>query len=202
MKIFGTSLLDRIVYFDIDNTLFDFTLRLNELLQKDYPDANLEKIDCYGGTVLDCQLTMQQIYDKYLSQEGFFEGMNPYDGAVELVNSINRVNNNIYFISTMVTMNAWVEKARLLRKHFPWFNFEKQLISASNKHLLINRQDLIFEDNPVIVENLYKRREVSVDFPVILKSQPWNSHVEYMCSGVIKDWKEGLNESKRFYKWC
>ena len=118
--------MKKILYFDMDNVLVDFSsgiARLSEEIKKEY-DGRLDEVP------------------------GIFSLMDPLPGAIEAVRKLSKYF-DVYILSTAPWKNisAWSDKAAWVHKYFGNDNdslFYKRLIISHHKNL--NKGDFLIDD--------------------------------------------------------
>lgn len=110
-----------IVYVDMDDVLCDFRTAY-EMVKSTRPEISFPQ-----------------------SLPGFFEGLDPLDGAIESVNSL-RQQHNLFILTAPSTRNphCYTEKRIWIEEHFG-YEFTKRLIISPDKGLLLG--DYLIDDH-------------------------------------------------------
>lgn len=156
------------LYLDMDSTIFDYWESFNvhhtmntgeDKWHVDWAHYHIHEL--YGISYADRY--------KYLTQEGFFKNMNPYDGSIETIHRLMD-KYNILFVTNCVVKEAFQEKHDALVKHFgSKFDIE-MLVALKHKHFLT--KGLIIDDNPDVLEKCKTNGH-----DVIIFDQPWNKTI-------------------------
>lgn len=170
------------IYIDLDNTAFKFLDRYC-LYHKLNSGSNFKPNDIKSYNFMTSQfgLTEEKKYD-YLKQNKFFDDMEMYENAKEIIQRLYDNEYNVYFVTTCVVHEAYAGKAKSLEKVFPWFNHSIHMKTMADKHLLV--AGLIIDDNPTVIEksNGY---HITVMF-----DQQYNSHQK--ADLVINNWNDDV----------
>lgn len=157
------------IYCDLDNTLFNFQKQYNKYHTIcTGEDLSHQKWDGYALHEL-FNLPKEDQY-KYLSQIGFFEDMEPYDNAIEVIKElIDKY--NVKFVTTCVVPEAFSGKYHSLKKYLGDEFDISMLITMQDKHYL--QQGIIIDDNPSTLLDCAKHGHITVRF-----YHDYNSHVD------------------------
>ena len=138
------------IYIDLDNTAFKFLDRycLYHKLNCDV-DFKPSDIKSYDFMTSQFGLTEEKKYN-YLKQSKFFDDMEMYENAEEIIQRLYDSGYTIYFVTTCVVHEAYAGKAKSLEKVFTWFDHSIHMKTMTDKHLLV--AGLIIDDNPTVIE--------------------------------------------------
>ena len=139
------------IYADLDSTIYKFLDRfcLYHKLNggKEYKPEDIESYDFMTN-----QFGLEESKKfNYLKQSKFFDDMETYDNAIEIIQALYDAGYTIYFVSTIVVPEAYAGKVNALEKAFPWFDHSKHLKTMTDKHLLVS--GLIIDDNPTVIDS-------------------------------------------------
>ena len=169
------------LYLDMDSTVFDY---LFEYSKRHFEEIG-ERIQITDDK-LDGRYHIHELFGiserfkyRYLD-ERFFEEMPFYPNAKEVINDLHK-RYKIVFVTHIVTKEAFKGKVNRLEKEFKWFNFEDNLITLKDKHLL--EPSLIIDDNPYVLNECFKR-----GFLVCKYKQKWNENASAHLE--VNDWNE------------
>jgi 5'(3')-deoxyribonucleotidase len=162
------------IYLDMDGVLVDLMAGwmpyLNEVSGK---DVKIEDVNMWGiESVYDIPFVVAR---KPLDEPGFWEGLPPYHGAVNFVETLEEMGHDVYIAST--PFPSWVcmwGKRMWVEEHLTFLP-PTRLCLIHDKHLL--RGDMLVDDKP---ENLVAFQGLRVLF-----NQPWNQN---LSTGIIEAW--------------
>lgn len=152
-------------FFDADEVLFKFTERILKKYNDEY-GKNLT-IDDLTEWELDQNINDGTSLSKYMFEDGFFESLDTYEGAEEVLKSLIDEGHEVY-ISTATWKGAILDKYASFEKHFPFLDF-KNIIMVKDKFLLSG--DFMLDDKKENIETSSAR------YPVIM-DRPWNQGLE------------------------
>jgi 5'(3')-deoxyribonucleotidase len=162
------------IFLDMDGVLADLLASwlpyLNEITGKNLEDKD---VNMWG---------LEDVYDipfskirKPLHRPGFWEGLPPYPGAADFVETLDGMGHDVYIATTPFPSDvcAWGKKM-WLEEHMPFLPYSR-LILIHDKHLL--QGDMLVDDKP---ENLVAFRGHRVLF-----NRPWNKTLN---TGIMESW--------------
>ncbi len=147
------------IFIDQDNVLNRFIDQVVLYTEKLFKlKVDFKSSDCKSWGVLDemfphaskewCDKRTEEIF----SAPGFWSGMLPQPGAVEVMEKLVKDGHEIY-IATMpwpTAKNCKAEKEEWVEQYLPFFK-TKNIVFCPNKKFL--KGDVIFDDAPHIIEN-------------------------------------------------
>ena len=179
------------IFIDQDNVLNRFIDQVVLYTEKLFKlKVDFKSSDCKSWGVLDemfphaskewCDKRTEEIF----SASGFWSGMLPQPGAVEVMEKLVKDKHEVY-IATMpwpTAKNCKAEKEEWVEKYLPFFK-TKNIIFCPNKKFLYG--DVILDDAPHIIENTpHCKHRIIYDYP-------YNQNVE--ASFRIKSWNEAYS---------
>lgn len=130
---------------DMDEVMADTLGAYIALYNREY-GKGIKRDDVIGKNIKDVvDADKQAIVSSYIDREGFFYGLEPKEGAIEIIRQLD-VHYDVYVATAaMESPNAFNEKYLWLRDHFPFLN-PMNFIFCGDKSIL--RVDYLIDDNP------------------------------------------------------
>ncbi|MFA6711217.1 MAG: hypothetical protein WCS33_00725 [Candidatus Caldatribacteriota bacterium] len=139
--------MDEVIVQFLKKLLKEYNLKFNKnLTEKDFTEWQ------FG----------QDIANIFL-QEGFFDDLEPYPNAIEIVSKLKKDKFGI-LIATDAAGQASIAKSKFnwLRKHMPFIDCQKEVIITGSKQLI--NANVIVDDSPFFLEN-FQGIKIAVDKP-------------------------------------
>jgi 5'(3')-deoxyribonucleotidase len=167
------------IFIDLDETLVNLVdpwiAELNKMSGK---DLARDQIGCYSvDKNYRDKLSRDEIFLPFRT-EGFWEGLPPFPGAIQFVQSLYFHEFDIY-IATIPSLGPVChrEKEQWVINHLPFIG-RKRLIFCHHKFVL--RGDALLDDNPRYLSNFQGRR--------LLFDRPWNQEGELRKQAMEESW--------------
>ncbi len=167
------------VYLDMDETLVDLVGPWLKYLNK-MSGLDLTRDEVGSYSVEDNyknKLSEDEIFIPF-ETDGFWEGLPPFPGAIEFVQSL--VDNDFDIYIATIPARGHVchhEKELWVMEHLPFIGRER-LIFCHHKHIL--QGQAMFDDNPKWLAKFNGKR--------LLFDKPWNQEGELRKQAMVESW--------------
>jgi 5'-nucleotidase len=172
----------------MDNTLCDWESRFEEMMAKHYPEVALvprEKRVSWEHAK-DYPEEHRAKVTEVCGKPGFFEGMKPNPGAIEALEEMLELGNDVFIVSSPDSnyyAQCSMEKYSWVKKHLgeAWM---KRLVLTSDKTTM--QAHVLIDDKPVI------EGSVQPNWAHVIYSQSYNRNVEGKRLDDWADWESAL----------
>jgi 5'-nucleotidase len=156
--------MSKVILCDMDSILADFYFRILEMHQQETGVV----LDPHHIDTWDKTLSGVSMYH-YFSQPGFFRGLRPVPGALEVLNRLHSAGHEIVVVTAVAGLgNAPGEKFAWLKEHLPWL-VSNRVFMCKEKYRI--RGDVLIDDHP---ENASQYRLHNPEALVIGIEYPYN----------------------------
>lgn len=172
---------EKVVFVDVDSTLWDFGEELRNRLQKRFPDkeipANFRKWD----EPMDFFHDPQEAYDMFNDIHAIQHTFTPFKAASLVLKDLRRLGYKILIATNRIPES----EVSLIR----WLNdndlIYDDVFCGLNKHKLLDERDidLVIDDAPHIID-----AAINKDIPIMSLRYPYNSQIRDVKK--FKDMKE------------
>lgn len=176
----GTGPVKPSIYIDVDGTLVNFVKQYARFHKRATgKDIQWENVEHYDLTK---SMPTERQYE-YLYDVAFYEDIDFFPSAVEVINLLKQEGYDIKFMTTCVTFESMIAKFHLLARTFKWFEIEKHWIVLSRKQHFVTPNSIMIDDNP----HFFKETKFTYNICHALKH---NEHVHHLVSLRTHDWKQ------------
>lgn len=167
------------IFLDMDETLVNLLDPWITLLNKmSGLSCTRDDVNCYSvEESYGEKLSMDEIFLPF-SMDGFWEGLPPFDGAIDFVQRLVDNDFDVY-IATIPALGPLCHfgKEQWVDEHLPFIGRER-LIFCHHKYLL--NGDALFDDNPKYLSRFDGHR--------LLFDKPWNQPEQLRQDGYLDSW--------------
>jgi len=137
------------ILIDLDSTVADMLTAFLERYNLAYSDSlDVAQLTSYDlGTHVRPEAAHH--YHKLFQTDGFFRDLQPYPGAVEVINAWKTTGDDIHFVTATPAFaaNCVNDKFAWVQKHFPWAT-ESDVSVVSGSARATMRADVLIDDRP------------------------------------------------------
>lgn len=162
------------IYLDQDGVLADTQTEILKRYNQEYGlNFTLDDIYCWDLNKIQKKGTDMT---KYFKAEGFFNSLEPIEGAKEIVKLLAEIIGDEVIIATVSPKEGEKDKRIWLKNHFPFISRENILMVDDKSHLI---GDILVDDG------LHNLENSMCEFPIVF-DQPWNRSTDKYIR--VYDW--------------
>ena len=168
-----------VIYLDMDETLVNLVDPwMDQLNKMSGYEFTRDQVGCYSVEKnYKDKLSLDEIFLPF-NTEGFWEGLPPFDGAIDFVQRLLDNDFDVY-IATIPALGpvCHYEKEQWVQNHLPFIGRER-LIFCHHKYVL--KGQALFDDNPKYLSQFDGHR--------LLFDKPWNQEGELIKQAFHESW--------------
>lgn len=182
-----------IVLIDLDSTIVDLLTPWLQIHNEDHGDDLTIDLCTSFALHRHTKTGGKEIYS-ILERPGFFEGLQPYPGAIEAVKALHEAGHRVYIVTSCEVPEGAKGKQIWFAKHLPFLS-SKRLWIGSDKFLLAG--DVLIDDGP---HNAEEFRAAHPNAHILGIGFPYNADCKAFSlrAGSWKDPAAAWNEMKNY----
>jgi len=143
-------------------------------------DEKITLEDIVNWNVGDCCKAGNKVYG-ILHEKGFFEDLDPIEGAVETMKKLQDEGFEIFIVTAPIMDSPYVfrEKIKWVQKHLPFFDINRIIFSNFKDQI---KGDILFDDAP-------KNIDPFSGTPIVL-DYPFNRDIKNKNAIRVQNWDE------------
>ena len=153
-------------------------------------EVNVWRMEAILGMAHDGR-PAEGMIDEWMSEKGFFLALEPIPGAIDGFNALNDAGHELVIATSIpeaVHQNAFDDKRKWMRRHFPWFSM-KNFIATSRKGLI--QGDVLIDDGEHNIKDWVENHNPHWS-PAVVYDAPWNRPTS-QAQARVHGWRQILH---------